>query len=113
MSNITVGCKVIHGIKLRHEGKSAVLAGSKSSRLIGGYGLTEVDKDFFEAWCKANADSALLKAGLIFAQEKPQAAASQAREQESVQSGFEPLDMSKPAPGVQVNDDVKHEVKSA
>lgn len=113
MSNITVGCKVIHGIKLRHEGKSVVLAGAKSSKIIGGYGLTEVDKGFFEAWCEANKDSALLKADLIFAQEKPQSAVAQAKDQEDVKSGFEALDMSKPVPGVQVNDDVKHETKAA
>lgn len=113
MSNITVGCKVINGIKLRHEGKSVVLAGSGASRIIGGYGLTECDKDFFEAWCAANADSALLSANLIFAQEKPGSAVAQAREQEAVKSGFEALDMSKPAPGVQANDDVKHESKAA
>lgn len=100
MATVTVGCKIVHGIKLRHQGKSAVLAGAKSSRIIGGYGLSEVDKDFFEAWCAANADSDLLKKDLIFAQEKPQAAAAQAKEQEEVKSGFERLDPEKVIQGV-------------
>lgn len=100
MSNVTVGCKIVHGVILAHGGKRVTLAGSKSSRIIGGYGLTDVDQGFWDAWCKANADSALLKANVIFAQDKPSAAAAQAKEQEGVKTGFEPLDPSKPAPGV-------------
>lgn len=107
MSTITVGCKIINGIILRHQGKSVTLAGAGASRIIGGYGLTEgVDKEFFDAWCAANADSALLSGELVFAQDKAGAAAAQAKEQEDVKSGFEALDMAKPAAGVSVDADV-------
>lgn len=100
MPNVTVGCKIINGVILAHEGKRVTLNGSKSSRIIGGYGLTEVDQGLWEAWCKANADSALLSGDIIFAQEKPAAAAAQAKEQADVKTGFEPIDPEKPVPGV-------------
>lgn len=100
MPNITVGCKIVHGIILAHGGKRVTLAGSKASRIIGGYGLTEVDQGFWEAWCKANADSTLPKSQVIFAQEKPASAVAQAKEQEGVKSGFEPINPDKPAAGV-------------
>ncbi len=112
MSTITVGCKIINGVILSHQGKSITLAGGKASKIIGGYGLTEVDKDFFDAWVKGNPDSALLSSGVIFAQDKPQAAAAQAKEQEDLESGFEPLDMVKPVAGVTVDADV-HQSKVA
>jgi len=98
--NVTVGCKIINGVILAHQGKRVMLAGAKSSRIIGGYGMTEVDKDFFDAWCKANADSALLSGNLIFAQDKPASAAAKAEEQAAVKTGFEPIDPNTPVPGV-------------
>lgn len=100
MPNVTVGCKIVNGVILAHQGKRVTLAGAKSSRIIGGYGMTEVDKDFFDAWCNANADSAMLSGNLIFAQDKPRDADAQAKEQASVKTGFEPIDPHKPAPGV-------------
>jgi len=100
MPNVTVGCKIVNGVILAHQGKRVTLAGAKSSRIIGGYGMTEVDKDFFEAWCKANADSALLSANLIFAQDRASLADGKAKEQADVKSGFEPINPEKPVPGV-------------
>lgn len=100
MPNVIVGCKLVNGVILAHQGKRIVLSGAKSSRIIGGYGMTEVDKDFFEAWCNANADSALLSGNLIFAQDKPAAADGQAKEQAAVKTGFEPIDPERPVPGV-------------
>jgi hypothetical protein len=100
MPNVTVGCKLVNGVILGYQGKRVALAGAKSSRIIGGYGMTEVDKDFFEAWCKANADSALLSGNLIFAQERASMAEGKAKEQASVKTGFEPINPEKPVPGV-------------
>lgn len=101
MATITVGCKLPNGIVITTGGKSATLAGANSSRIIGGYGLTAVDKDLFEAWSKEFAQFAPLKHGLIFAQDKPAAAESQAKEQADIKSGLEPLDLSQPASGVE------------
>lgn len=100
MPNVTVGCKIVNGVILVHQGKRVLLAGAKSSRIIGGYGMTEVDKDFFDAWCKTNHDSALLSGNLIFAQDKPSLAEGKAKEQAEVKTGFEPIDPERPVPGV-------------
>jgi hypothetical protein len=100
MPNLTVGCKLVNGVILGHQGKRVALAGAKSSRIIGGYGMTEVDKDFFDAWCAANADSALLSGNLVFAQERFNSAAAQAKEQENIKTGFEPIDPERFMPGV-------------
>lgn len=100
MSNITVACKLPHGLVLTVGGKSVTLAGSNSSRIIGGYGLTSVDKDFFDAWSKEFASFVPLKNGLIFAQDSGAKAEGQAREQADLKSGLEPLDIEKPAKGV-------------
>lgn len=101
MPNITVGCKLPHGLIIRTGGKSVTLAGANSSRIVGGYGLTQVDKALWDAWTTEFAQFPPLKHGLIFAQEKAAAAESQAKEQAEVTTGLEPLDLSKPAPGVQ------------
>jgi len=98
--NVTVGCKIVNGVILAHQGKRVTLKGANSSRVIGGYGMTEVDKDFFEAWCKANADSALLSGNIIFAQERASMADGKAKEQAGIKTGFEPIDPEKPVPGV-------------
>jgi lipid II:glycine glycyltransferase (peptidoglycan interpeptide bridge formation enzyme) len=100
MAQVTVGCKLPHGLVIKTGGKSATLAGANSSRIVGGYGLTQVDKDLFDAWRKEYADYAPLKNQLIFVQEKPASAESQAKEQAAVKSGLEPLDISKPVAGV-------------
>jgi hypothetical protein len=100
MPNITVGCKLPHGLIIRTGGKSVTLAGANSSRIVGGYGLTQVDKDFFDAWKTEFAQFPPLKQGLIFAQDKVAAAESQAKEQAEIKSGLEPLDIKAPVPGV-------------
>lgn len=100
MATITVGCKLPNGLIITCGGKSATLAGANSSRIVGGYGLTAVDKDFFEAWTKEYASFAPLKHGLIFAQEKPASAEAQAKEQAEVKSGLEPLPKDRPGNGL-------------
>lgn len=101
MANITVGCKLPHGLIIQVGGKKVTLNGANSSRIIGGYGLTLVDKDFFEAWSKEFASFQPLQDGLIFAQDSANKAEGQAKEQVDLRSGFEPLNFDKPAPGVQ------------
>lgn len=97
MTTITVGCKLPHGLILEHGGKTITLKGWHSSRVAGGYGLTEgVDKDVFEAWLKAHADLPMVKRGLVFAQERAHSAEACAREREKVRSGLEGLNRDKP-----------------
>jgi hypothetical protein len=62
--------------------------------MAGGYALTTVDADFWNAWYEANKDSDIVRNRVIFAHEKPEAAERKAREQGKVKSGLEPLDMS-------------------
>jgi hypothetical protein len=101
MSNVTVGCKVPLGLKLTLGDKSVILAGSNASRIIGGYGLTVVDKDFWDRWSAENATLILLTNGMLFVQESANKAEGQAKEQAEIKSGFERLDLNKPAPGIQ------------
>lgn len=100
MPNVIVGCKLPHGLIIKTGGKSATLKGANSSRIVGGYGFTPVDKDFFEAWKAEYASFEPLKSGLIFEQANERSAVSQATEQQEIKSGLEPLDLDKPAAGV-------------
>lgn len=100
MANITVACKLPHGIVLKVGGKSVTLNGANSSRIIGGYGLTSVDKDFYDAWKAEYASYAPLKNGLIFAQDSANKAEGQATEQAGIKSGLEPLKQEAVAAGV-------------
>lgn len=100
MATVSVGCKLPHGLIIKTGGKSVALAGANSSAIIGGYGLTEVDKDFYDAWRKEFATFAPLKNELIFVQESRAKAEGRAKEQAEVKSGLEPLDPAKPAAGV-------------
>lgn len=81
---VVIGCKLPNGIILDHGGKTVELRGSRiplnedgspvSNRLIiGGYGTTEVDKDFWDAWKTANCPKnkmeswfAPMRSGAIF-----------------------------------------------
>lgn len=97
---VTVGCKLPHGLRLDHEGHRVTLNGANSSRVIGGYGMTEVDGDFWEAWLSRHRDYPPVTAGLVFAQNTAKSAESQAKEQAQVATGFEPIDPNAPGGGV-------------
>lgn len=92
MPNITVGCKLPPGIILKTKTKSVTLNGSNSSVIVGGYGLTQVDKGFYEEWKKEYANYSLLKNGLIFDQADKASAESYASEHAGLRSGLERLD---------------------
>lgn len=63
----------------------------------GGYALTpNVDKDLFDSWWEANRESEIVKRGLIFAMDRPEAAQSEALNRRSELSGFEPIDPANP-----------------
>ena len=58
-----------------------------------GVGLTfGVDADFFNEWMKRNADADFVRKGLIFAQTKTTEVDAQARDQQSLKTGMEPID---------------------
>lgn len=101
MSNITVGCKLPNGLLITVGQKSVVLAGANSSKIIGGYGMTQVDKAFFDAWKLQYANYGPLKTGVIFEQDTQRNAEAVATERgTSVKTGLERLNMDKILPGV-------------
>ncbi len=98
MPQITVGCKLPHGLHLDVGAKRVTLNGSNSSLVIGGHGITEnVDKDFFEQWLAQNKDSAAVKGGFIFANEKTNNVKAEASEKKDNKNGFEAINPKKPA----------------
>lgn len=102
MANIVVGCKLPHGLEIRVGDKTAVLKGTNSSLVIGGYGITEgVDADLFAAWLAANKDSASVSGGFIFARGKAESVKAEATEKKDNLNGFEGLNPAKPAPGIE------------
>lgn len=65
----------------------------------GGFGLTTVDKGFWEAWSEQNRDYPPFKNGLIFAGARSDHAPKRAAEQAELRSGYEPMDPEKPSTG--------------
>lgn len=69
--------------------------------IIGGYALTpNVDAAFWAEWLKHNADSDVVKSGLIHAHATPDAVQKESRNREKVKSGLEPLDPENPMKGI-------------
>lgn len=104
---VTVGCKLPNGLVLDVDGKQVAVAGfrSKEVRIIGGYGLTQVDKELWDAWLETHKDQPYVKNSLVFAQENGNSARSQAKEQEKLKSGLDPLPQNNPAPGIKRDDE--------
>ena len=100
MSTVTVGCKLPNGLIIELDEQRVVLNGANSSNLIGGFGLTEVNKPLFDAWLEKHKDYEPVKQGLIFAQEKPANAQAEARDKAELKNGFEGIDPKKPAKGI-------------
>ena len=99
-SPVTVGCKLPNGLVIKVGETQVVLKGANSSRVVGGYGLTSVPSDFWDAWAKEYAASPFIKNRIVFAQTTVAKAEGMATEQASVKTGLEPLNPDKPAPGI-------------
>ncbi len=112
---VMVACKLPHGLKITlnektesDEGKpiwkptenSVTLAGRNASQIIGGYGLTPVNADFWDAWLAQNKNFKALKAGMIFAEPRKDRAMSRAADQKALPTGSEPIDPDKPGRGL-------------
>ena len=65
------------------------LRGANSSKVIGGFGLTEVDADFWAAWLKQNPKHPALRSGAIFAYGKRDKATDHAIDHETIKVGLE------------------------
>ena len=92
---VIVGCKLPNGLTI-HLGsgreRKVVLNGYNSAKVVGGHGLTTVDKEFWDEWSKLHTDFAPVAAGLIFASGSEKNTAAEAVEKEKTLSGFEGLD---------------------
>lgn len=102
---VMIGCKLATGLIIGIGGKQVTLNGANSNRIIGGYGLTRVDKELADAWFEAYKDFDPVIAGLIFVQDKKADAEAQAKEQTDVKTGTENLDPKNPAPGIEAKKD--------
>lgn len=130
-NTVTVACKLPHGLMLEvvdeavfrdihpQNGVMARPAGERIrvngcarpvgvplpedvAQVVGGFALTPgVPADFWAAWLKQNKDAPFVKAGMIFAHEKAGSVVSEAKEKREVLSGFEGMNPSKPAPGIE------------
>lgn len=113
---VTICCKLPHGLNTRiyklgetEEGKPIMRAtddrivfnGANSSNIVGGYGLTQIDADIWEAWIKQHVNFAPVKAGLIYMEERRDRAADRAMDQSAAKTGFEAVDPNKPGKGIE------------
>ncbi len=95
---VTVGCKIPNGLVLRVNDVEVTIAGSNSSKVIGGYGLTQVDADFWSAWLERNSGLSFVRNDFVFAHEKAASTKAQANEMADEKTGLEQLDPNaKPA----------------
>jgi hypothetical protein len=105
-------CKHPHGLHLDVYDKSgtkrrATLKGNARvygvvSTAVGGYAMTEVDTDLWNAWLEAHKDSSLVKDGIVFAAPSAKEADKVAEEHgEEVADLNPPLDPATAVPGVE------------
>lgn len=125
MPQVTVACKLPHGLVLRvfkmvdkdQHANGATRTVQEAEELPGrhvlngfshpqnkaptcliveGAAITSgVDKDLWDLWLTQNKDSDMVKAGLIYAFEKPAEAEARARARKDTRSGLERMDPAK------------------
>lgn len=94
---VAVGCRLIHGLHLRITDATGAerritLNGANKSQLIGGCGITEVPRDFWDAWLKINKAAPFLVNGTIFATRSLHDTAQEGKSREREKTGFEGAD---------------------
>lgn len=111
MSQVTVGCKLPHGLvlELPNVKHKVTLKGANSNTIVGldgkvqrgTCGFTQVDEQFIGQWLKLYKGTTMVQKELIFVQKTQKDAQAQATEQKDQKTGFEPVNPEKPgAPGV-------------
>lgn len=101
MATVTVGCKLLHGVKLRlSNGTDIMLRGSRQAPGFdmrtgegapGSVGLTEVEASAWEQIQKEYARWPMLVNGMIFADAKKAKVLDQAKEKADQKTGLEPI----------------------
>ena len=124
MSTVQVGCKLPNGmiLELGKPGDQnytrVVLNGSNRARIAvsdtaGGYGITEVDENFWNAWRKKHGWLPAVKGEHVFAVGDVASAQAKALENSSIITGLEPMDPDKAPSGVEADADHLKAVKRA
>jgi|SRR5579885_152800 len=74
------------------KGYAAEFGKVPAAEVEGGFALTHgVDADFWDAWLAANADSDIVKKGLIFALPTVEGVRSESKNRRSLRNGLEPF----------------------
>lgn len=101
---IAIGCRLPHGLVLRHPDKDVnvevTISGYHSINVINratkqpsmNFAVTLVDADFWAIWKAAYSTYEPLKKGLIFEARSEQEAAVKGKERSKHKTGFEALD---------------------
>jgi hypothetical protein len=94
-------------------GQTITIKGANSNSVVGrngrilGYGMTEVERGFWEQWIATHKDFPAVKNGMIATQETRERAMSAAMENKNLLTGFEQIEPNAPSdkPGVVSTDE--------
>lgn len=95
---VKVGCKLPNGLicELGKAGddnyRRVVLNGANDGHIIGGFGFTDVTKDFWDAWYSKHKKLDFVRKGMVFVHGDKASAEDFAKERANERSGLEPLD---------------------
>lgn len=93
------------GQRVRLNGFSHAQNRAPNSPIREGFALTYgVDKDLWDLWKSQNADTDMVKNGLVFAHEKDANTLAEIREKKDTRSGLERLDPNKLPKGIKKSD---------
>ncbi len=116
MATVSIACKLPHGLfaqlykmievptgpqglmtpTAQPEGERVLLNGSNHRDAVCGWGITDVEESWANAWMEQNKTLQAIKAGLIFVRNSAAKVAGEAKDKALMKSGFEALDPTKP-----------------
>lgn len=106
MANVTVGCKLPHGLVLTlpnskvrvtlNGANNGTVVGLDGKVVRGTCGYTQVDENFIASWLKLYGETTMVKQQMIFVQKNEASAAAKAAELAKEKTGFEAVDPAKP-----------------
>lgn len=103
-THVIVCLKHPHGIKFKLDNNRSVVINGNAAHLKGkttgvlpegGFGMTTISKEDWEAIKNTYSTMSIFKSGLIFASADTASAQAQAKEHDELKSGFEPVDIKK------------------
>ncbi len=95
------------GERITLNGNAVHVDRAPKHEIMNGFGITRnVPAEFFTQWLKDNHDMKAVREGMIFACDSNGRMADESRDKQSIRTGLEPLDTSKPVvPGVRTADE--------